>query len=103
MTKIKIFKNDSFISQIEIRGHALSGKYNEDIVCAGISSVVFGICNALEQLSVYNENQIVFEDELIKIPNITNQKEVQLICKTLIVQLQTIKRSYPKYIDISFQ
>ncbi|QVK16948.1 ribosomal-processing cysteine protease Prp [Mycoplasmatota bacterium] len=103
MTYVKIIKKDSIISEIEIKGHALSGQYNQDIVCAGISSIVFGICNALEELSIYDENQIVFKEDMIKIPNILKQKDVQLICKTMIVQLQTIKRSYPKYIEILFQ
>lgn len=103
MTYVKIIKRASIISEIEIKGHALSAQYNQDIVCAGISSIVFGICNALEELSTYDENQIIFKEDMIKIPNLLGQKEVQLICKIMIVQLQTIERSYPKYIEIFFQ
>ncbi len=98
---IIIYKND-FISNIEIRGHALSAQYGRDTICAGISTVVFGICNALEELTDYDESQIKFEEELIVIPNISNNKEIQLICEVLIVQLKTIEQSYPKYIEISF-
>jgi len=103
MTQVKILKTGSVISEVEVKGHALSGLYNHDIVCAGISSVVFGICNALETLSIYDENQIIFKDDMIKITNLLDLKDVQLICQVMIVQLQTIKRSYPKYIEISFQ
>jgi hypothetical protein len=103
MTNVKVTRNDHLISDIEIKGHALSGRYNKDIVCAGISSVVFGICNALNELSSYNEELIIFKDEMIKISDISNDKNVQLICEVLIVQLETIKRSYPKYIEISFK
>jgi|SRR5690554_1042036 len=103
MTKITISKKDNYIVEIEIKGHALSAKYNEDIVCAGISSVVFGICNALTKLTNYNENLIIFQDSLIRLSQISNEKDVQLICEVMIVQLETIKRSYPKYIEIAFK
>lgn len=103
MTKVTIKKNASFISDIEIKGHALSGKYNEDIVCAGISSIVFGIINALEELTNYDTNYIIFEEDMIKVPYLSEDKEVQLICEVMIVQLQTIAESYPKYIEISFK
>lgn len=103
MTHVTITKENNLITEIEIKGHALSGKYNEDIVCAGISSVVFGICNALTSLTDYNEDLIIFADGYIKIPHLTNDNNIQLICEVLIVQLKTIKQSYPKYIDIAFK
>lgn len=103
MTSVIIIRNNNFISNIEIKGHALSAQYGSDTVCAGISTVVFGFCNALAELTSYNEDQINFKEELIVIPNISNYKEIQLICEVLIVQLKTIEQSYPKYIEISFQ
>ena len=103
MTNVKIIKKDDTISYIEIKGHALSAQYGHDVVCAGISTVVFGICNALEELTDYDESQIIFEDGLIAIPNILDNETVQLICKVLIVELKTIHQSYPKYIEISYQ
>ncbi len=103
MTHVTVKKANGYISEIEIKGHALSGKYNHDIVCAGISTVVFGICNSLEELSTYDTNQIIFQDDMIKIPNLIDQKDIQIICEVMIVQLQTIQRSYPKYIEISFK
>lgn len=103
MTQVTVTKKNNLFWEIEIKGHALSGKYNEDIVCAGISSVVFGICNALSELTNYNEDLIIFKEGLIKIPQISEEKEVQLICEVMIVQLETIKRSYPQYIEIAIK
>ncbi|NLC95173.1 MAG: ribosomal-processing cysteine protease Prp [Bacilli bacterium] len=102
MTKVVIRKKNDLIKDIEIKGHAFSGPYNQDIVCAGISSIVFGTCNALAELSNYDEEQIIFKDALIKIPNISEDKETQLICQVMIVQLKTIEQSYPQYIEIAY-
>ncbi|NLG81724.1 MAG: ribosomal-processing cysteine protease Prp [Bacilli bacterium] len=102
MTKVTIKKKDDLITDIEIKGHALSGPYNQDLVCAGISSIVFGTCNALAELSSYDEDQIGFIDGLIRIPNISEDSETQLICQVMIVQLKTIEQSYPQYIEIAY-
>ena len=103
MTNVLIKKQNNFISYIEIKGHAFSAKYGRDLVCAGISTVTTGICNALAELSIYDENQITIEEGLIIIPNLISDEKIQLICEVLIVQLEMIKQSYPNYIEISFQ
>lgn len=101
MTKVKVVKRGKIISYIEVEGHALSAKYGKDLVCAGISAVIFGICNSLEDLTDYDESQIIFKEGLIALPNLLDDEKVQLICETLITQLRTIEKSYPKYIEIS--
>jgi uncharacterized protein YsxB (DUF464 family) len=100
MTNVIIRKKEDLIFEIEVNGHAMSAQYGNDVVCAGISSVVFGACNSLDELSNYNTEQILVEDGKVLIPNLAKEKNVQLICQVLIVQLKTIERSYPKYISI---
>lgn len=101
MTKVTILKCGNFISNIEIKGHALSSEYGKDVVCAGISTVITGICNSLEELTDYNVNQITIKSGHVIIPNINKDEKIQLICEVMIVQLKMIEQSYPKYIEIS--
>lgn len=102
MTKVEIIKQNDYITEIIISGHALGGKYGHDVVCAGISTVVTGICNALTELVSFNEANITFEEGYVKIAHLTNAENVQLIINVLIVQLQTIENVYPKYIEVSY-
>ncbi len=103
MTHVKIIKKQNMTTHIEVKGHALSAQYGKDIVCAGISTVITGICNALDAISIYDGNQITIKEGLVIIPNLIDNEKVQIICEVLIVQLQMIERSYPKYIEISIQ
>jgi uncharacterized protein len=102
MTEIKIFKEENHIGKIVLSGHALYARHGKDLVCAGISSVITGICNALDELTDYDSEQITIDDGYVEIPNLTNNGQVQLICEVLIVQLKTIETVYPKYIEISY-
>lgn len=102
MTKVIISRSNNLISNIEVKGHALSAQSGHDVVCAGISTVTTGICNALVELTTYDENQITIKNGLVVIPNISEDEKVQLICEVLIVQLKMIELSYPKYIEISY-
>ncbi|MDF2700294.1 MAG: hypothetical protein K0Q49_1852 [Haloplasmataceae bacterium] len=103
MTNVIIFKQNNFITHIEVKGHALSEESGRDVVCAGISTVITGICNALAELTDYDEKQITIKKGLVVIPNISEDEKIQFICEVLIVQLKMIEVSYPKYIEISYQ
>ena len=45
MIKVQIKRNNKYITQIKIKGHAQFGEYGKDLVCAGVSAVatVFAI------------------------------------------------------------
>jgi uncharacterized protein YsxB (DUF464 family) len=102
MTLVKIYQHQDFINQVTISGHALSGKYGSDVVCAGISTVITGLCNALVELSDYDENKIIFKEGYVNIPDLNPNEFVQLIINVLIVQLKTIEKTYSNYIEISY-
>ncbi|MDF9867732.1 uncharacterized protein YsxB (DUF464 family) [Bacilli bacterium PM5-3] len=98
MTKVKIEQHNDYINSIEIKGHAMFAENGKDIVCAAISSIVFGTLNALIEFNLTEDNIIVSE-AYIKIDMINDDK-LQMIVKTMIIQLQTIQESYPDYIQI---
>lgn len=39
MIKVQIKRNNKYITQIKIKGHAQFGEYGKDLVCAGVSAV----------------------------------------------------------------
>lgn len=98
MIKIEVsYQNDS-IKEISIQGHADFDQYGNDIVCAGVSSIIFGIMNAMDNLLSPNEFNITIEKNYIEL-NARSQKasEYLSICE---LQLQTIADSYRKNVKI---
>ncbi len=99
MIQINVYLNKSFISNLEVSGHANYAQLGEDIVCAGVSCIMYGTCNALIELCVdgfkYEINEGYF-----KIDVLSDDKNIQLILKTALIQLETVHTSYAKYIKI---
>ena len=98
MTQVLVKQKDDVLISIEVEGHADFSNYGNDVVCAGISAIMFGSLNALTSFKL-DEGRIIIDKAFIKI-NLVNDKEIQIIAKTMLIQLQTIQESYPDYINI---
>ncbi len=98
MTKVKAKIVNDKLFYIEIDGHANFAEYGTDVVCAGISAVVFGTLNAFIYYKL-SDSRILINDSFVKI-NLTEDDDIQTIANTLLIQLETIKQSYPDYIKI---
>lgn len=100
MTKIIfILKQDHYLG-IKIFGHTMFEEKGKDIICAGISSIVFGGLNALK---INDKNVLVKIDKehaLVEVNNISLQERIQGIVQTLHVQLETIYQKYPEHVKI---
>lgn len=81
---------------LNVSGHALFAPIGEDIVCAGISSIIFGALNAF--------------DSMLENVQIEVNSKIQVICAKeqlsddlflfLMIQLKTVASSYPNNILI---
>ncbi|WP_342269317.1 ribosomal-processing cysteine protease Prp [Spiroplasma endosymbiont of Aspidapion aeneum] len=100
MIKIEFIKKNNYYQELKINGHALFDEHGKDIVCAGISSIIFGGLNAFD---------ILIKDAKININNKDNEIEIyinkpndssDLLFNFLNIQLKTIRDSYPKHIEI---
>lgn len=70
MVNVKIY-NDGFI----VSGHANYNKYNKDIVCAGISSIIIGSLNWFDEDII----ELIQSDGYIKVKlNINNKTKLGL-------------------------
>lgn len=99
MIKVEITKSDQGIQKMMVSGHALFEVSGQDIVCAGVSSIMVGLLNALDLKTEYH---VEINDEanfmLIETQQVT--KTGQLICEVGLVQLQTVAQQFPSYIKI---
>ncbi|MFV0380469.1 MAG: ribosomal-processing cysteine protease Prp [Anaerorhabdus sp.] len=97
MIQVYIHKYQNKIDYMDIKGHANYSKHGEDLVCAGVSCVIFGLLNAIEK---YNCIIDVDNDEItIKVNDLKNEK-IQSMLELVSIQLETIKGSYGDYLEI---
>src|SRR5690625_3738255 len=106
MIKVIVSKNDEQIHAFEISGHANSGPYGYDLVCAGVSAVSFGAVNAVLELC---ETELIIDQAgeggylYVEVPaelQAEKAKKINLIFEAMIISLQTIEREYKQFIQI---
>lgn len=102
MTKVTVYRDGNLYRRVVISGHALYAEYGRDVVCAGISTVVTGICNALEELTSYDTSQVILREGYCDIPQLTDDEKVQWTIDVLMVELKTVEMSYPNHIEIAY-
>lgn len=102
------YENDN-ISSFTLSGHANSGPYGYDLVCAGVSAISFGAINAVFELSDVKLHVAQGEDggflEVVVPKHISEEEreKVNLIFNAMIISLQTIESSYREHIFIKKQ
>ncbi|AGR41921.1 ribosomal-processing cysteine protease Prp [Spiroplasma diminutum] len=99
MVKAKIVQKDNKINSFVINGHANSGDYGHDLVCAGITAIVSGSLNALD-IKFQNNIEINVSENEIKINVIKENELLNNLLEFMIIQLETIEVQYPKNFKI---
>src|SRR3954471_20829875 len=93
------YKNKkSYFKSIQIQGHANYGLFGKDLVCAGISAIVNGTINFLEENYVKKCQISVSESKVTIKCLFPSNKEFQLCLKLFFYQLKNIALSYPQYV-----
>ena len=94
MIKVKYTK-----SSIRVCGHALYAKKGKDIVCAGVSAIVFGAIKWFNPKDIkikQDKKNNSFELILKKC-----SKQNMLLLDLIVTQLKPIEKHYSRYIKIS--
>jgi uncharacterized protein YsxB (DUF464 family) len=105
-----VFKQDSaqVIRYFRITGHADSGPYGSDIVCAAVSAVTIGALNSIEALAGF-EPKVTLDEENgghiefwlnENLPQVQFDK-AQLLLASLQLSLQDIAQTYAKYLTVT--
>jgi uncharacterized protein YsxB (DUF464 family) len=100
MTKVIYKKKDESFEFITIKGHANFAIKGNDIVCAGISSIVEGSCNFFKN---YYKGLVLVEKKNteITITAVNNDYRVQICLTMMFHQLENIGHFYPRYLSFN--
>ena len=99
MIKITIgHASNSQINFLEIKGHANSAPYGEDLICAAVSAIVTGGFNNLKKIENYeiklDEGHAYFKS------NAPLDAHDEVVMETIVCGLITIRDAHPKFVDI---
>ncbi|GAA0448440.1 MAG: ribosomal-processing cysteine protease Prp [Bacillota bacterium] len=106
MIRVTVFRTNERITAFELSGHADSGPYGYDLVCAGVSAVSIGTINAVMALC---EVDLIIEQGQdggylhVTIPaSISEEKmeQIQLLFEGMIISLTSIEQEYSDFIQI---
>lgn len=105
MIKIIIYRKEDLITGFELSGHADSGPYGYDLVCAGVSAVSFGSVNAVTSLCDIELDINMNENGYLKVllpENISaeTKEKTQLIFEAMVISLLTIENDYKEFMTI---
>ena len=100
MVRVSFYYQTNNIVSVRVEGHSNFDQYGQDIVCAGISAIVFGTLNALDNLVTQEAIDIKQTDGKIIINVLNPSNNNQMILKTMLYQLKTISVQYKKNINI---
>lgn len=98
MIKVRVQKSKNLINHIVVKGHAYSDGYGHDLVCAIVSGIMVGLCNALDQLT--DVNDIIVDDGYVEINVIHPNEKTDLILETGLIQLKTAEEVNQDYLQI---
>ena len=98
MITVQVTRNHAQYS-LHVQGHAEFDNYGSDIICAGVSSIVFGGINALGQYLDSSE-WFQIKGNTIRIMIDKCNHEIDIILETILWQLKTMEDSFPENIKI---
>jgi uncharacterized protein YsxB (DUF464 family) len=98
MIKVTVIKAEQKVKSIVVKGHSNSAPKGEDLICAGVSSIVIGGANAIAhpECFTFKTDEGYFEiAELLT----ANEHDYNVL-ETMLIQLKTIEETYPKFIQV---
>lgn len=98
MIQITVTEQNGRIKGLEITGHSGSAERGRDLVCAAVSGIAFGLCNAMDILA-HEENISVANNRIsIQVENSTEIAES--VMRTGLIQLETVAEQNKRFIKI---
>ena len=90
-------KDNQYLS-LEVSGHAEYDESGKDLVCASVSSIMFGFMNAIDEL--HEDVEIKQLTNKITIINHSSSDIIQDYLQLVMIQLKTIEESYGNFIKV---
>lgn len=105
MTKIEIFKKDGKIVGYRAEGHTEFAEHGQDIVCAALSvTMQFPLAALQEVLGLIPKYEINSDGflmvDLRGLDLKNREQDVDTLLKTMVLMIEELIKSYPKYIKL---
>lgn len=90
------------INRFAITGHADSGPYGQDIVCAAVSGLAITMINGLQQVPGSNPQVTVDEENggLMKVSQLPNDHDTQLLLSTFFNGIFDMAENYSDFLTV---
>ena len=98
MIKITATRSNGKIVSLTVKGHANSAPKGEDLVCAAVSAILVGGCNALSNPNCYTI-KLDSGDASITEKEHANTHDYEVL-EVMLVQLKTIEETNNKFLQI---
>ncbi|EUJ33238.1 hypothetical protein MFLO_03810 [Listeria floridensis FSL S10-1187] len=103
MIHVTVNEKDGLIASFTMDGHADFAERGSDLVCAGASSIAYGMVNAISE--VMDFTPILEEEEgylHYSVPaEFVKEDTVQILLRGMVNQLRSLAYSYPDHIKIN--
>ena len=99
MIHVRVVRKNHLIQSITVTGHADSDVYGHDLVCAIVSGIMTGLCNAMDIL--VGEDDVIFEEGHIEIHVAKPNEKTDLILETGLIQLKTAEEVNQDYLKVT--
>ncbi|WP_156291191.1 ribosomal-processing cysteine protease Prp [Oceanobacillus salinisoli] len=106
MIQVTVYRSNNQITAFTMSGHADSGPYGYDLVCAGVSAVSIGAVNAVMELCDLELGVEQGSDGgylYVTIPEPLDTRlmdKVQLLFEGMLISLKSIELEYGQFIQI---
>lgn len=94
---IKVSHKDNCIS---VKGHAYYAKPGEDVVCAGVSALLFSLIESLDALTPDKIEYLILAKGNIEIKHGNLSERAKLLIDSFFVGVQLIVEKYPGYVRV---
>ncbi|EHI69477.1 ribosomal-processing cysteine protease Prp [Streptococcus ictaluri] len=95
-------QKDGQLSSVKLTGHAGSGKYGFDIVCASVSTLAINFINSMEVLAdceaTVTMNDVEGGYMEITIPPNDNQEKIQLLFESFLLGMTVLAKDSSEFI-----
>ena len=98
MIRVAVIRQGSHITRWETSGHAEYAEKGEDLICAAVSAIVFGLLNAVTETEPAVEWKV--EDDRITIVHSQGNETVDHFLTCALYQCKTIEESYPEFVRV---
>ena len=99
MIHVRVVRKNHLIQSITVTGHADSDVYGHDLVCAIVSGIMTGLCNAMDQLA--HEDNMIVDEGHVEIHVTHPNEKTDLIHETGLIQVKTAEEVNQDYLKVT--